>query len=87
MKSSVPVAIDMVRLPFTPLHKKILSTESSPLDPPSARCASGHMCAHVYQRTHVVSERSIGLSSKLLDIFKQVKLLWVYMVVDMKYSR
>jgi hypothetical protein len=31
------VKIDMARLPFTSLHKKILSTESSPLDPPFAR--------------------------------------------------
>jgi hypothetical protein len=36
VKSSTPVAIDMVRLPFTFLHKKRLSIESSPLDPPSA---------------------------------------------------
>jgi hypothetical protein len=34
-----------------------------------------------------VSERRIGWSSKLLDIFKQVILLWVYKVVGMKYSR
>jgi hypothetical protein len=34
-----------------------------------------------------VSERRTGWSSKLLDIIKQVILLWVYKVVDMKYSR
>jgi hypothetical protein len=34
-----------------------------------------------------VSERRTGWSSKLLDIFKRVILLWVYKVVDMKYSR
>jgi hypothetical protein len=50
-------------------------------------CVSGHMCAHVYQQTHVVSERRTGWSSKLLDIFKQVILPWVYKVVDMRYSR
>jgi hypothetical protein len=49
--------------------------------------ASGHTCAHVDQQTHVVSERRTGWSSKLLDIFKQVILLWVSKVVDMKYNR
>jgi hypothetical protein len=34
-----------------------------------------------------VSERRTGWGSKLLDIIKQVILLWVYKVVDMKYSR
>jgi hypothetical protein len=34
-----------------------------------------------------VSERRTRWSSKLLDIFKQVMLLWVYKVVDIKYSR
>jgi hypothetical protein len=41
----------------------------------------------MYQRTRVVSERRIRWSSKLLDIFEQVILLWVYKVVDMKYNR
>jgi hypothetical protein len=40
----------------------------------------------VYQQTCVVSERRTGWSTKLLDIFKQVILLWVYKVVNMKYS-
>jgi hypothetical protein len=31
------VKINMVHLPFTSLHRKILSTESSPPDPPSTR--------------------------------------------------
>jgi hypothetical protein len=34
-----------------------------------------------------VSKRRTGWSSKLLDIFKQVILQWVYKVVDMEYSR
>jgi hypothetical protein len=34
-----------------------------------------------------VSERRTGWSSKLLDIFKQVILQWVYEVVDMNYRR
>jgi hypothetical protein len=34
-----------------------------------------------------VSERRTGWSSKLLDIFNQVILLWVYEVVDMNYIR
>jgi hypothetical protein len=63
---------------------RIVSTGSSFRPQP---CASGHTCAHVYQQTRVVSERRTGWSSKLLDIIKQVILLWVYKVVDMKYSR
>jgi hypothetical protein len=52
--------------------------------------ASGH--AYVHTQTcplthHVVSKRRTGWSSKLLDIFDQVILLWVYKVVDMKYNR
>jgi hypothetical protein len=34
-----------------------------------------------------MSERRTGWSSKLLDIFNQVILLWVYKVVNMKYTR
>jgi hypothetical protein len=34
-----------------------------------------------------VSERRTGGSSKLLDIFKKVILMWVYKVVDMNYVR
>jgi hypothetical protein len=41
----------------------------------------------VYQRTCIASERRTGWSSKLLDTFNQVILLWVYKVVNMKYSR
>jgi hypothetical protein len=33
-----------------------------------------------------VSERRTGWSSKLLDIIKHVILLWVYKMVNMKYS-
>jgi hypothetical protein len=34
-----------------------------------------------------VSERRTGWSRKLLDIFDRVILLWIYKMVDMKYSR
>jgi hypothetical protein len=50
-------------------------------------CASGHTCMHVYQQTHIASERRIGWSSKLLEIFEVVVLSWVYKQVGMKYSR
>jgi hypothetical protein len=84
----ISVKIYMVRLSFTSLQKmivnRIFSTISSFRPQP---CASGHTCAHMYQRTRVVSKRRTGWSSKLLDILKQVILLWVYKVVDMKYSR
>jgi hypothetical protein len=42
------VKIDMTRLPFTFLHKKRLSTESSPLDRPSAH---NHMLVGTHART------------------------------------
>jgi hypothetical protein len=72
-------------LPFTKkCCQQIFSTGSSFHSQP---CASGQTCTHVYQRTRVVSERRIRWSSKLLDIFEQVILLWVYKVVDMKYNR
>jgi hypothetical protein len=63
---------------------RIFSTGSSFL---SQLCDSWHTCANVYQRTRMVSERTTGSSSKLLDIFEQVILLWVYNIVEMKYSR
>jgi hypothetical protein len=43
----ISVTINMAYLHFTSLHKKILSTESSPPDPPSARSSmlvGTHMC-------------------------------------------
>jgi hypothetical protein len=72
-------------IPFTILHKKrlIFSTGSS-LRPQSH--FNGHMCAHVCQRTLIVSKRRTGWSKKLLDIFNRVILLWVYKMIDMKYS-
>jgi hypothetical protein len=63
---------------------KIFSTRSS-LHPQSR--ASGHTSAHVCQRTCIVSERRTGWSRKLLDIYDRVILLWVYKMVDVKYSR
>jgi hypothetical protein len=51
--------------------------------PPATAC----QWAHMYQRTRVASKRRTGWSSKLLDIFDQVILLWDYKMVDMKYSR
>jgi hypothetical protein len=63
---------------------RIFPTESSFYQQPHA---SGHTCAHVYQRTRIVSERRTGWISKLLDIFDRVILLWVYKMVDVKYSR
>jgi hypothetical protein len=69
---------------FTRLHKKILSTESSPPDPPST---CNRVPVGVCQQTHIASERRIEWSKKILDIFDWVILLWVYKMADMKYSR
>jgi hypothetical protein len=41
----------------------------------------------VCQWTHIASERRTRWSRKLLDIFDQVILLWIYKMVDVKYSR
>jgi hypothetical protein len=86
------VKINMAHLPFTSLHKKILSTESSPPDPPSTHSSvpgGPRMCMHrrAPRTRHATSERRTGWSRKLLNIFDQVILLWVYKVVGMKYSR
>jgi hypothetical protein len=43
--------------------------------------------ARVYQRTRIASKGRTGWSSMLLDIFDRVILLWVYKMVDVKYSR
>jgi hypothetical protein len=52
--------------------------------PPSAiACQWTHMC----QRTCIASERRTGWSRKLLDIFDRAILMWLYKMVDMKYSR
>jgi hypothetical protein len=49
--------------------------------------ASGHTCTHMCKRRRNASERRTGWSRKLLDIFDRVILLWVYKMVDVKYSR
>jgi hypothetical protein len=54
----------MVHLPFTSLHKKILSTESSPLDPPSARSSvlvgtRTCTCRRVHMRYAVSARRTV----------------------------
>jgi hypothetical protein len=52
--------------------------------PPSAiACQPTHVC----QRTRITSERRTRWSRKLLDISDHVILLWVYKMVDVKYSR
>jgi hypothetical protein len=63
---------------------KIFSTGSS-LRPQLH--ASGQTCVHMCQRTRIASERRTGWRRKLLDIFDWVILLWVYKMVDVKYSR
>jgi hypothetical protein len=52
-------------------------------------CQWAHMptCTHVCQRICIANERRTGWSRKLLDIFDRVILLWVYKMVDVKYSR
>jgi hypothetical protein len=62
----------------------IFSTGSSFCPQPRV---SGNTCTHMFQQTCVASERRTEWSSKMLDIFNQVILMWVYIVVDMKYSR
>jgi hypothetical protein len=56
------------------------------LPPPALACQWAH-CVHMCKRTRNASERRTGWSKKLLDIFDRVILLWVYKMVDMKYSR
>jgi hypothetical protein len=75
---------NMVCIPFTSLHKKRLSTESSSLDPPSAH---SHVPVSTRARMCAKGERRTGWSSKLLEIFEAVVLSWVYKLIDMKYSR
>jgi hypothetical protein len=51
------VKINMARLPFTSLHKTILSTESSPPDPPSAHSSvpvGTCRCMHRRAHEHIV---------------------------------
>jgi hypothetical protein len=75
----------MARLPFASLHKKILSIESSPPDPPFTHCSmlvGTRTCTHRRVHTHHVT-----CTRRRVHIFDKVILLCVYKVVDMKYSR